>query len=642
MRSIDEILHDLRDEVRRNLKGNIDVSEVEFEGADLAIYTREPKKFADNGDLVRNLAKKLRTRVVIRPDPSVLMEQDETIEKIKYIVPTDANISNYYFDLDTGEVLVEAEKPGIVIGKQGETLREITKYTGWVPKVVRSPPIESKTVKNIRNFMRSCIDERKDFLRSIGRTIHRDIAPRDNWIRVTTLGGCREVGRSCFLISTPDTRILVDCGVNVGSDDSGTPYLYVPEVTPLTQIDAVVVTHAHLDHSGLVPLLFKYGYKGPVYCTPPTRDLMSLLQIDYVAVAAKDGKPIPYDSAMVREMLKHTLTIDYGTVTDIAPDVKLTFHNAGHILGSSICHFHVGNGAHNVVITGDHKYEKSRLFDAAVNKFPRVETVFTESTYGGGKASQPPRKVAEKEFQKTIQETIKREGTVIIPAFAVGRSQEVMIVIEEGIRKGIIDNVPVYLDGMIWEATAIHASHPEYLNSDLRDMIFHKGSNPFLNECFKKVDSHTMRRKIIDEPQPCVILATAGMMNGGPVMEYFRAFAPEEKNCIIFVGYQAEGTMGQRIQKGWKEIPLPRNSQGNDNGSGTVKINLEIKTVDGFSGHSDKQQLLNYIRKMNPRPSFVLCEHGDEKSCTQFSSAIYSKLKIKSQAPKNLETFRLE
>src|SRR5665648_756086 len=131
MRSIDEILHDLRDEVRLTLKGNIDVSEVEFEGADLAIYTREPKKFADNGDLVRNLAKKLRARVVIRPDPSVLMGQDETIEKIKYIVPVDANISNYHFDLDTGEVIVEAEKPGIVIGKQGDTLREITKFTGW-------------------------------------------------------------------------------------------------------------------------------------------------------------------------------------------------------------------------------------------------------------------------------------------------------------------------------------------------------------------------------------------------------------------------------------------------------------------------------------------------------------------------------
>jgi Predicted metal-dependent RNase, consists of a metallo-beta-lactamase domain and an RNA-binding KH domain len=160
-------------------------------------------------------------------------------------------------------------------------------------------------------------------------------------------------------LSTPETKILIDCGVNMGSDNNAYPYLYIPEVTPLTDLDAVVVTHAHLDHSGLVPLLYKYGYDGPIYLTPPTRDLMLLLQLDFIDVSVREGKDAPYESSMVREALKHTIPLSYEAVTDIAPDVHLTLHNAGHILGSSTAHLHVGEGLCNVVFTGDIKYEKT-------------------------------------------------------------------------------------------------------------------------------------------------------------------------------------------------------------------------------------------------------------------------------------------
>ncbi len=157
--------------------------------------------------------------------------------------------------------------------------------------------------------------------------------------------------------------------MNTGAESNGTPYLYVPEVSPLSNIDAVVLTHAHLDHCGIIPLLFKYGYEGPVYMTPPTRDLMGLLQLDYIEVANREGKRPPYDSALIRETLKHTITLNYGDVTDIAPDVRLTFYNSGHILGSACAHFHIGEGLYNVAFTGDFKYEKTRLFDPAVNQF---------------------------------------------------------------------------------------------------------------------------------------------------------------------------------------------------------------------------------------------------------------------------------
>lgn len=340
---------------------------------------------------------------------------------------------------------------------------------------------------------------------------------------------------------------------------------------------------------------------------------------------------------MIREVLKHIITLNYGDVTDIGPDMKLTFHNAGHILGSSIAHFHVGDGLYNIAFTGDMKYEKTRLFDPATNDFPRIETLVMEATYGGSRDMQPSRKEAERHLVQIAKETLENGGTLVIPTFAVGRSQEVMVVLEEAVRKGLLNDVPVYLDGMIYEATAIHTTHPEYLNNELRNLIFHKGMNPFLAKCFVQVDSKEKRQKILDDREPCIVLATSGMLNGGPVMEYLKAFGPEEKNTIVFVGYQAEGTLGRRIQKGWKEIPIHAAGGKTE----TVKINMRIETVDGFSGHSDRMQLMEYVRKMRPRPEHILTQHGDEKNCIDLASSIYRKFRIETRAPMNLETIRL-
>jgi KH/beta-lactamase-domain protein len=633
--SVEDVLFELKRKVQSKLPPDINVTGLEFEGPELVIYTDDPKKLADDGEIIRNLAKELRKRVVVRPDLKVLADPELAKTKIQEVVPKEAVLTDYYFDGETGEVQIEAEKPGLVIGRHGATLREITKLIGWTPKVVRTPPVRSTTIANIKDYLRSVQTERKNILRTVGRKIHRDIASKDQWVRITTLGGCREVGRSCMLLSTPESRIIIDCGVNVGSDDSATPFLYVPEVYPLNQIDAVVLTHAHLDHAGLVPMLYKYGYEGPIYCTSPTRDLAVLLQLDYIEIAGREGKRLPYDSGMIREALKHTITLNYGDVTDIAPDTKLTMHNAGHILGSSIAHFHIGDGLYNVAFTGDQKFERTRLFDPAVCNFPRLETLVTEATYGGANSIQPSRKEAEVTLINVVKETIQKGGKVIIPAFSVGRSQEVMVVLEEAIRKKVIDEVPVCLDGMIYEATAIHTSYPEYLNNDLRDLIFHKGINPFLAQCFVKVESPKQRTEIIEGP-PCVILATSGMLNGGPVLEYLKRLGPDEKNMLVIVGYQAEGTLGRRIQKGWKELPLSVEGK-----TQTVKINLEVTTVDGFSGHSDRQQLMEYMRRIYPKPGRVLTNHGEEGNCLDLASSIYKKYRIPTMAPMNLETVRL-
>jgi KH/beta-lactamase-domain protein len=633
---IEDVLSDLKKKIQDKLPRGITISGIEFEGPELVIYTEDPKAFADNGDIVRSLAKDLRMRLVVRPDPRMLVEPEFAIKKIAEIVPAESGVSNHYFDTETGEVIIEAEKPGLVIGRHGSTLREITKHIGWTPKVVRTPPIESTTVRDIRRYLRSVKDDRKAILKVIGKKIHRPITNKEQWIRITTLGGCKEVGRSSFLLSTPETRILIDCGVSTGAEANGTPYLYVPEVSPLSSIDAVVLTHAHLDHCGMIPLLYKYGYEGPVYMTPPTRDLMALLQLDYIEVANREGKRPPYESAMIRETLKHTITLNYGDVTDIAPDIRLTFYNSGHILGSAISHFHVGEGLYNVAFSGDFKYEKTRLFDPAVNQFPRIETMVMESTYGGMHDMQPSRREAEIDLQNIIHRTLQRGGKALIPTFAVGRSQEVMIVLEEAIRKGVLDNVPVYLDGMIWEATAIHTTYPEYLNVELQDMIFHKGQNPFLSQSFVQVDSQQKRQSILADPAPCIVLATSGMMNGGPVMEYFKQYGADKRNTLIFVGYQAEGTMGRRIQKGWTEIPISTEGR-----TDVMKVEMEVATVDGFSGHSDRRQLMEWVKRMDPRPERIITNHGDENKCLDLASSIYKKYKHETKSPMNLETIRL-
>ena len=633
--TVEDVLREIKGKVRAVIPPSIDVSNVEFEGALLVIYTKHPDKFAKNDDLIKQLAKMLQKRIAVRPDPSVITDTDTAEKKIKKIIPKEAEISNIYFLPDIGEVVIEAVKPGIAIGKQGSLLNEIRKKINWSPRIVRTPPIQSKTVKDIRNYLRSMSEERKEILRKIGRRLHRGVSEGEKFVRVTGLGGFRQVGRSCALLHTQDSKIMIDCGIDVSSDNM-TPYLHLPEVLPFETIDAVVITHAHLDHSGLLPLLYKYGFDGPVYCTPPTRDMSTLLQMDYLKVAASDAKKIPYSADHIRETIKHCITMDYGDTTDITPDVRLTFHNAGHILGSAIAHFHIGEGLYNIAFSGDIKYERTWLFNPAINRFPRLEAIFMESTYGGREDFQPSRKEATERLSDIIQRTLKKKGKLLVPVFAVGRSQEVMIVLENLVRTKKIPKINAYLDGMIWEATAIHTAYPEYLNNKLRNQIFQKGQNPLLSDIFKRVDGHEMRQKIInDHPESCVVLATSGMMNGGPVMEYFKEWAQEKKNTIAFVGYQAEGTVGKRIQKGWEEIPLNTGGEVIN-----IKMNMNVETVDGFSGHSDRRQLLNYVNNMSPRPEKIIFGHGEESKCLDISSSVHKRYNLSTNAMCNLETVR--
>lgn len=633
--SAEDIIKEIKEAIKNTpFAGSI--TNIQFEGPKVVIYCDNLEPLVGNGKPVKELARDIQKRITLRPDSSIRLPPEKAEQKIRELVPEEAEITDITFIPAIGEVTINTKKPGLAIGKGGKLLRKILKEIKWAPKIVRTPPIESEIIKDIRRSIIGSAEERQKILKRIGSRIHREPKSKDDWVRITSLGGSREVGRSANLLQTPESKILLDCGVNVASDGKDAyPYLDAPEVR-LQELDAVIITHAHLDHSGFIPYLYKYGYDGPVYCTPPTRDLSVLLQLDYVDIARNEAKEIPYTKKNVHEFVKHTIPLDYGDVTDITPDIRLTLHNSGHILGASLAHLHIGEGLYNVVYTGDLKFEESRLLSCADTNFPRLEAMIMDSTYGGADSTQPSRKDSEKEFMEIVTRTLKQEGKIIVPAFAVGRAQEIMLLLEDAHRKGNLEDVPVYLDGMIWEATSIHTAYPEYLSSDLQNKILHQDKNPFLSDLFNRVKSSEKREKIMSGGSS-IILSTAGMMAGGPVLEYFRRLAPDPRNTLVFVGYQCEGSLGRRIQKGWREVPM-RNDEGKRK---VVQVNMDIETVEGFSAHSDRTQLIDFVRSSSPKPKNVICVHGESQRCIDLCSSLHKLFKIKTQAPENLETIRL-
>lgn len=624
-------------EIMKNLPEE-KISAANFEGANIVLYTKDKDFFLNNNGLIKKVVDDIKKRVELRPDPAITMDMEKAEKEIKKIIPKESGVDEVIFDPQRSRVIVGAEKPGLAIGKQGAVLREIREKTLWVPLIRRKPAIKSKIIENIRSVLYQHSDYRRKFLDKVGHRIYDGWLreKKNEWIRMTYLGGGRQVGRSCIFLQTPESRVLLDCGINVASDDKAYPYLEAPEFD-INQLDAVIVTHSHLDHSGFVPYLFKYGYKGPVYCTEPTRDVMALLDLDFIKIQRSEGKDPVYETEHIKEMVKHTITLDYDEVTDVTPDVRITLYNAGHILGSSMVHLHVGNGLHNILYTGDLKYGRTMLLEPAVTQFPRLETLMIEATYGSRDDVLPPRNEQEDECNKIIQETIKRGGKVLIPVLGSGRAQEVMILIESMVRRGLLGKTPVYIDGLVWDITAIHTAYPEYMNNSVRKLIFHKDQNPFLSEIFKRVGSKKERMQIIEDEGPCVIIATSGMLVGGPSVEYLKHLGDNPKNSMMFVCYQGEGSLGRRIQRGEKEFNL-----NNAVKPEILQVKLDIHTIEGFTGHSGRNQLMSFVGKCEPKPKKIIINHGENSKCLDLASSLHKTYRVETSAPRNLETVRIK
>lgn len=615
------------EDIREMLPPRSNISEIKYEASDIVLYTDSKDFFLDSSETVKKLVNKLKKRIEVRPTAKLFKDPETAKELIEETVPEEAGLEEVIFQPSLGKVILRVERPS----RLDNIRKKVKEKALWSPQVERVPAIDSKVVDRARELTVEDPEFRKEFLHDVGKKIRLDKSAGDEWIRVSSLGGFRQVGRSCVLVQTEESNVLLDAGIDPKAEP-GTPdnypYLNAPELD-LHDLDAVVLSHAHMDHCGMIPYLYKMGYDGPLYCTKPTRDLMIMLTLDYIGLAHSEGGDAPYDSSAIKKAVKRTITPDFGEVTDITPDMRLTLKNSGHIIGSALTHLHVGEGLHNILYTGDYNYDSTETLRPADTDFRRVETMITESTYGGRDDEQTPREEANKKFLSKVKQTLNKGGKVIVPVFAVGRSQEVLALLADEMDRKYFD-YNVYIDGMINDANALHTAYPEFLSKKIQSKV-HRENSPFLKENIQSIGSHT-ERKQVHEDDACIILTTSGMLTGGPVLSYLEKEASDPDNALIFVGYQAEGTLGRKIQKGRSPVKI--------NGE-RVEVNLDVSSVSGFSAHSDRQQVINYCRNLRSTPNKVLCNHGEKKKCFSLASGIHKSLNINTSAPQNLEINRL-
>lgn len=625
--------------ILQSIPKEANVTKIEYEGPRIALYTNAPRYLMENNETISNLVNVIKKRIVVRTDESIRKSEDEARRTLVECIPKDANFQGAFFDTATGEVSIEAKRPWLLQRDAKEfNHAEVTERIGWKLRIRKATTIPSRTIQTINSNLKQSATERSKQFRQIGDEIFRPRLAQKSEVSLLTLGGFGQVGRSCMLLSTPESKILVDCGINPGAKHpmDTFPRLDWTNIT-LDELDAIVIGHAHLDHTGFLPALCKYGYKGPIYCTEPTLPMMNLIQLDAIKVAAAQGRTPMYSERDVKQIMKQAITLPYGIVTDISPDIKLVLANAGHILGSALCHFHIGNGDHNFVYSGDIKFGKSILFEAASWNFPRVETLLVESTYGAKEDIQPSRQEVESAFINAVNNTLADGGKVLIPIPAVGRAQEIMMVIDHYMKSGEMVEAPVFTEGMISEASAIHEAYPEYLARELKQKILETDDNPFDSEYFTNIEHADGREEPMRENSPCIILATSGMLEGGPVLEYFKNIAPDKKNKVLFVSYQVNGTLGRRVLDGSKQVSM----LGKEGKVEVVTINCGVEKLDGFSGHSDYNQLMSFVQKLRPKLRRVLVNHGERKKSENLAMNIRRMYRIPAHYPQIQEAIKL-
>jgi len=623
--------------ILNNIPAEAQITRIEYEGPRIALYTRNPAYLHKNSYVISEIVNSLKKRVVTRTEKSIRKPENEARTALERVFPSEAGVSNYFFDDALGEITVEAETPRLLSQEAGFDLGAAMDETGWKIKVRKAPHIKSTAIQNVYYALKTGSETREKFLRELGETIFRPRMAAEEHVTIKTLGAFQEVGRSCVLVETAESKVMLDCGIHPGSRNTWDAYprLDWADVGP-SDIDAIVISHSHLDHMGFLPAMYKYGYDGPVYCTEPTLPLMTLLQNDFVKIAQIEGGRLVYDQKDIRDVIQHAITLPYGMVTDISPDIKLVFNNAGHILGSATVHLHIGEGAHNIVYTGDYKYGRTQLFDSATWNYPRVETLITESTYGAKEDIMPVREEVEMNFVNAINGILRDGGKVLIPIPAVGRAQEILLVIDQYMRNKVLVEAPVFTEGMISEATAIHVSYAEYLSRELRSKILDEGVNPFKSEYFTEVEHPTDREEAYREG-PAIIMATSGMLEGGPVLDYFEHLAPSEKNKILFVSYQVQGTIGRRVLDGGSQASLM-----DTNGKiKIVDVKAAVQKIEGFSGHSDYNQIIRFVGKVRPKLQLVLVNHGEKRKTENLAYAIQRIYRIPAIHPAVQEAIRV-
>jgi len=412
---------------------------------------------------------------------------------------------------------------------------------------------------------------------------------------VKVLGAANEVGRSGFLLNCNGTNLLLDYGVLFGR--RGTPPQYPIHVKP-KDLDAIIITHAHLDHSGNVPSLFVSG-NTDVYATPPTFDLSKLLIEDMLKIEKNSH---PFDIPELNNMMRNAKEIGYRQKVTKG-NATFELRESGHVIGGSTVL--VESEKKRLFYTGDIKTNGSRMLREMDLDVGEIDLLITESTYA--MTEQRPRKETEKELIEFANEVMDRKGTLFIPSFSVERSQEIACILRSAKFKHRI-----IMDGMALKVNEIMFRHPDYLRDP---KVFSDAINNALS-----IREHSERKRAMEEP--CVVISPAGMLVGGNAVYYLQQLSFNDKNGIALVSYQGEGTPGRKLLETGKV-----SSRGKD-----IHVTAEVKQFD-FSGHADRNELFDMIKQIKGNPK-VCTVHGDTESCEMFAKEIYEKFGLETFSPK--------
>jgi uncharacterized protein len=606
--------------ILQSLPHEANLTKIEYEGPCIALYSKNPSYLLQNNQLVLNMVNTIKKRIVIRIDESLRLSQDESTNVIGDTVPKESGIAGTFFDAVLGEAVIFARKPWTILREGGDV--DLTEKIGWKVRV-RKAPQNMLPIETLYKILGETVSQRTKFYREVGDKIFRPKLTEQAEASLLTLGGFAEVGRSCMLLETRESKIILDCGLNLSAKDSlgALPRFDITGIG-MEEVDAVVLSHAHLDHTGFLPALFKYGYRGPVYCTEPTLLLMSILQRDYLKYSGSDAL---YSEQDIDRAVTHTITLMLGIVTDISPDIKLVLSNSGHIIGSTLIHLHIGNGEHNLVYTSDMKFGKTQTLENASWSFPRVETMIIESTYGGKEDIMCPREQSEANLVSAVERTLTAGGHVLMPVPAVGISQELILLLDRFTKGGRL-KTKVLVEKIISEATAVYEAYPEFLSKELGKHVLESEASQFGSE-FSIVESETLKPS-----EPAIVLAPSSMLIGGPSVGYLKQIADNPKSTLIILSYQSLDTPGRAILDGARQIRI---------GGETIELQCQVERIDGLGSHSDYNQLMAYVMRLRPKLRRVLVNHGERPKAQNLASMINKQFRIQTQHPLVQEAIKL-
>jgi len=448
-------------------------------------------------------------------------------------------------------------------------------------------------------------------------------------LKIQFIGAARTVTGSQHLLTINGKNILLDCGLFQGrrkdTYEKNKNFKFDPK-----EVDALILSHAHIDHSGNIPQLVKDGFEGPIYATSATKDLCKIMledsaylqQRDIEWLMKKNKKHIPdeplYSIEDVEETIQKFVSVDYNSATEIFPGVAAYFQDAGHILGSAGILLEIeedGNKKIRFGFSGDIGRPDMPII-RNTDVLRDLDVLIMESTYGNRLHSQSDE--VEEEVAKTVREVFDRRGKIIIPSFAVGRTQLLVYVLHKLFDQNRIPEIPIYVDSpLALKATEVFKDHPECFDRETERIFLESGDDPFGFGRLKYITTVDQSKELNDIKDPMIIISASGMAEGGRILHHLANNVGNPKNLVLFVGYAAEHTLARKIMDGMEKV----NILGEEH-----SVKCKIKTMDYFSAHADQNELLDYL-KLNPQKRLknIFLVHGEEEQALPLKEKIIQK-----------------